>query len=118
MMKQRFIHLLRDPFVSQMTKLFLVILLAYFFLGVWKWRNLPPELPLFYSIPRGKEQLGTPLLLLLLPFFSFLFFIGDLLWASFLHEKERLAACILVTIGTMISFLLLITFIKIVFLVS
>lgn len=117
-MKQRFIYLLQDPFVSQMAKFFLGVLLIYLFLGVWKWKNLPPELPLFYSIPRGKEQLGTPFLLLLLPFFSFFFFIGNLLWASLLLEKERLAACILVTIGTITSCLFLITFIKIVFLIS
>lgn len=117
-MRQKLAYILKDKLILRIVKIFLLVLFVYLVISLWKWKELPPELPLFYSIPRGKEQLGTPFLLLLLPFFSFLFFVGNLLWASLLYEKERLAAVILVAVGIITACLSLITFIRIVFLIT
>lgn len=117
-MKQKLAHILKDKLIFSIVKIFLLVMLIYLVVSIWKWRELPPQLPLFYSVPRGTEQLGTPFLLLLLPLFSFLFFAGNLLLASLLYEKERLAAVILVTAGIITACLSLITFIKIVFLIT
>ncbi|MEK7129737.1 MAG: hypothetical protein AAB803_01845, partial [Patescibacteria group bacterium] len=65
--------------------------LLFFFLSVaitlWRWKFLPPAVPLWYSRPWGEDQLAHPLWLFLLP-------VGALLWhginiivsASLLHE--------------------------------
>lgn len=47
-------------------------LLALLGVGV-SWRFLPPEVPIFYSNPWGREQLAPPYFLVLPIFLSFLF---------------------------------------------
>src|SRR3990170_6646739 len=108
--------LLSDKLVSLMTKIYIASLLLFMAIFVWKWPQLPRELPLFYSLPKSPEQLATPHLLMILPLFSFLFFFINLLTAAFLHTNEKLAAILLVIAGTVSSLLLLTTFIKIIFL--
>ncbi len=48
------------------------------------WNKLPPEVPLFYSLPWGEEQLGKPLNLLLLPFSSLVFYLLTTILVKFL----------------------------------
>lgn len=94
------------------------IFLIFAITFVWKWSALPPQLPLFYSLPRGPEQLGTPIQLLALPLFAIVFSILNVVVAAFLYTKEKLAATILIIISTVVSLLLFVTFMKIVFSVS
>lgn len=117
-MKQNIKQLLEERLVSKMTKLFIAIFTLYILIGVWKGKELPPQIPLFYSLPRSSDQLSSPLLLSLLPSLSLAFFGIDFILASLLYPREKLASILLVSAGTVVSFLLLISFIKIIFLIT
>lgn len=110
--------MLKDTIISQFTKGFIAIMLIFIIIGVWKWQYLPPQIPLFYSLPRSPDQLSNYVFILFLPIFCIFFFGINFILASHFYQKEKLASIILVTIGTIISFLSLITFIKIIFLVT
>ena len=79
---------------------------------------MPPQMPLFYSLPRSTDTLGTRLQVLSLPFLCLTIFIINTLLASFFYKKEKLAAQLLVTGAATAAFLLFITYIKILFLVA
>lgn len=111
-------QLFSETLVTRLTKTFGAAMLGFAVVGLWKWSSLPPQLPLFYSLPRSTEQLGTPVTLLLLPTLSLLFFIINFLIAAVIYNRKRLAAMLLVITATVVSFLLLVTYIKIVFLVT
>lgn len=81
------------------------------------WRSLPPELPLFYSLPWGKEQLTTPVGLFLLPLLSLGVFFLNLILTAFLAKGEKLIQRMLSAAAAIISLLCLIALIKIIVLV-
>lgn len=110
--------LLLNDLVKRLSKFFISIMLIFAAVLIWKWNSLPPQIPLFYSLPRGIETLGTKIQILTLPIYAIIFFITNLTLAALLFEKEKLTAEILVSAGTVMPFLLLITFLKIIFLIS
>lgn len=81
------------------------------------WRWLPPELPLFYSRPWGKEQLTTPFGLFLLPALSLIVFLINLTLISFISKEEKLIPKILEITSVIFNLFCLLTIIKIIFLV-
>jgi hypothetical protein len=85
---------------------------------VWKWKRLPPELPLFYSLPRGEDQLGSPSLLFIFPGISLVMYLVNLLFASVLYTTNKTAAKLLVAFSVVAAILLFITFCKIVLTVT
>lgn len=111
-------NFVKDQIIRLMLKVYSVILLTFIIVGVWKWNILPPQLPLFYSLPRSADQLGTPPLLLMLPVFSLISFISSFFLATVISEKEKLCSVLLVICSTVVSFLLLITFVQIVITIS
>lgn len=117
-MKERITNLLKDKIVWEMLKAYILIMVLFFIIGIIKWNSLPPQLPLFYSLPRSNDQLGVPVMFMILPLISLLVFCLNLIFASGIFPKERLGAILLVIMGDIISFLLLITFIKIIFSVT
>ena len=117
-MKNRLAKLIQEKSVIVCYKIFFVLMFIFLGIGLWKWKNLPPELPLFYSLPRSSDQLGTPFALLLLPMISLFLFALNLIFAALIYEKSKLASDILTIIGLIASLLLLMTYIKIIFLVT
>lgn len=117
-MQEKIRLILREKLVMKMVRIQTVILILFIAIFIWKFRLLPPQIPIFYSLPRSQDQLGSPFHLLLLPFFSVIIFCLNFLLALETYAKERLAAILLLIIGVATSFLFLITFIKIVFLIS
>lgn len=117
-MKNHFAELLGDGRIRQFTWCNGLILIIFILVSVFKWTSFSPELPLFYSLPRSTDQLATPFIFLWLPFFSVIFTLVNFYLAALLYKKERLAALILTGMSTTASFLLFVTFIKIVFLIS
>jgi len=80
------------------------------------YQQLPPQVPIFYSRPWGKEQLAPPLALLILPAMS-LFVLGlNLFLASFLEEYPFLAQIFIWT-AVLFSFLAFFTLIRIVLII-
>lgn len=117
-MINQFRMLLQDKTIKRFIFLNGFFVTAFIVIFVWKWSSLPPQLPLYYSLPRSPEQLGSPLSLFLLPFFSIIFSSINLTLAAILYSKERLASLILTLSAATASLLLFIAFAKIVFLVS
>lgn len=117
-LRQKFDELLKDRFIIASVKFFLLFMALFILILIWKWNKLPPQIPLFYSLPRSNEMLGSKSQILLLPLFSLVFYILNLLFSLFIYKKEKLAAIFLTLTGSGFILLLLITFIKIVFMLT
>lgn len=101
-----------------MRKLNVILLLGQILTIVFTWRRFPPELPLFYSLPWGKEQLTTPVGLFLLPLLSLSVFFLNLLLTFFITQQEKLIQKMLDTAAAVFSLLCLTTLIKIITLIT
>ncbi len=117
-LRQKFDALLKDRFIIVSVKFFLVFMTFFVLIILWKWNRLPPQVPLFYSLPRSNDMLGSKSQILLLPLFSLVFYILNLLFSLYIYDKEKLAAIFLTLVGSGFTLLLLITFIKIVFMLT
>lgn len=82
------------------------------------WAHLPPQLPLFYSRPWGKEQLSSPLGLLLLPILSLVISFVNFTFLSLIPQEEKLIKQILTNAIAAFNFLCLVTLVQIIRLVS
>lgn len=94
---------------------FLFLAVSLLFLLVF-WRQLPPQIPLFYSLPWGVEQLGSPLKLTLFPISTIVTIILILLTKKFL-SKELLLVLIVSFTGAIFSFMSCLSLVKIILLV-
>jgi hypothetical protein len=117
-MKEKLTCIVSDAIIKRMVYFFAGILVLFCSVIAWKWNTMPPELPLFYSLPRGTEQLATPTQFLIAPAFAVIFFCINFIVALFLYEKRKFAATLFVLTGTVISLLLFITFARILFQVT
>lgn len=117
-LKNKISLLLSDRLVKTLGQLFIVIMSVFITILVWKWNSLPPQIPLFYSLPRSSEILAVRLQFIVLPIYSIIFFAANFLLSVYFYEKERLASLILVFSATFMSFLLLVTCLQIIFLVN
>lgn len=106
--------LLHDPPVKKITFFFGLVLVIYLTVGIYFWNKLQPQIPLYYSLPRGEEQLASPFSILFLPFFSIICFSINFLIAGIVFSREKVAAYVLIISGFSLSILLLIPFIKII----
>lgn len=117
-LKENLIAIWHDELIKKSIILTLVIFFLFTIILALKLKDLPPQLPLFYSLPRGNDQLGNPILLLILPLSSFLIEIINTLISAYLYKKEILLARMFAIIGSFISVVLFISFIKIISIVS
>lgn len=117
-MKNNFGLLFADPRIKQISWINGFMLIPFLLLSIWKYSVLPPQLPLFYSLPRSTNQLGSTVEIFILPIFAVCFAVVNYYIASIVYQKERLAAIFLCGTSAAVSLLLLITFVKIIFLVT
>lgn len=117
-MKQKFKIFWQDRFILTTARFYGLSVLIFAAILIWKWNHLPPELPLFYSLPRGEEQLGSMYSLLLIPGISLTIFVLHTFAGIWIFNEEKLAARILMSSALFISLILLVTFFKIVFLIT
>src|SRR3989338_8057549 len=94
-MKSKIKELLQDSLIIKICQVFILISFLYLAVIIWKWRELPPELPLYYSLPRSNEQLTSPIGFLMLPFFSVILFTVHFILAVLFYHRQQLAAKIL-----------------------
>jgi hypothetical protein len=87
----------RDRIASRCFNLALIALSASFILLLLSWVRLPPEVPLFYSLPWGEEQLVSPFLLWLLPGSSLAIIFINLTFASYFSSDQLLTRVLMVT---------------------
>jgi len=98
----------------QLSLLFLIIQSATLFLF---WQKFPPQVPLFYSRPWGKEQLAHPKFLLILPLGIIVISLVNIFMANFFFKKFPFLSQILSWNTVLISLLTTIAIIKIITLI-
>lgn len=84
----------------------------------WRWRALPPLVPLWYSKPWGSEQLAHPWFLLLLPFGGLVWYATDVAVVAWQKNRYRIFTQALFLTTFLSSFLSFVTLVKILFLVT
>lgn len=96
------------------TAVFGLVVLVILFL----WGRLPPQLPLYYSLPWGHEQIGTPIELLGIVLASEVLFLVNSFIAMLLFKNHPFFSRILFFGGVSIVGLMIITAAKIVLLIT
>lgn len=82
-------------------------LILYFF------ESLPPEIPLYFSLPWGESRLGHPQDLLILPILSFTFLLLNSFLALFLDNvHHKLFVKLLISTPTLFAILALISLLQ------
>ena len=84
----------------------------------WRFRLLPPEVPLWYSKPWGSEQLANPLWLFVLPLGSLAIYLLNILLSVYITADLLIFTQILSLTSLTVSLLAFITLVKIIFLVT
>jgi len=111
--KEAFPHPLKQVTLSNLI-LNLIVVLLILLLNFLK--KLPPEVPLFYSLPEGTEQLAPTLLLILPSSLVIGFTLLNFLFSLF--NQEEFLKQVLAYSTLLLSFFSIITTIKIIFLVG
>lgn len=96
----------------------LLFILSQLALIFFKFNDLPPELPLYYSLPWGPSVLAPMVNIFLLPGISALVLVLNNFLAVFFIKSATLLSHLLTISSLVISFLYFITLYRIIFLVS
>lgn len=103
------------------TKIFrwnLIFIIAQIGFLFWKFNLLPPQVPLYYSLPWGESQLAQTSLLFLLPTISLILLLINHLFAITLTKTSLLLSRLLLSISLIFSFLSLIALLHVVYLIT
>lgn len=101
--------------ILRINLILIIIQLAFVF---YKFNQLPKQVPLFYSLPFGEDQLASASQLFFIPIFSITIgLINTAISALFLHNKALLSR-LLIIFSLIYSFLSLITLYQIITLIS
>lgn len=94
----------------------IAIVFGFFILTLWRLNagRLPEEIPLFYSLPWGDEQLINNSQFIILPAIVLLACLTNLFISWQLHPSQKILKRILALSTTILALLLLITTIRIV----
>ncbi len=76
---------------------------------IYYYNELPRQVPIFLSLPWGEKQLGNTITILLLPTFSFVFFILNNILSLFYLKKAPLLAKLLIIFSLIFSIFAIIT---------
>lgn len=117
-LKDRFLRFSQEKSVRMASQISAGLLTSSLILLLLKWRDLPSEVPLFYSLPWGEEQIGQSSFLFFLPLSSLILGVINFPLALFSFDRHPLASKILVWITTSLTLLTTITLVKIIFLVT
>ncbi len=105
-------------FLSLSKKLVLLNILVSIALLFWRYRTLPPLVPLWYGKPWGVDRLAHPLWLVLLPAGSLIVLIINTTLSRILPRDMLIFNQILAATALIVAILSLVTLTKILFLVS
>jgi hypothetical protein len=107
-----------DKVVLKLLRWSLVALVLQGLVIWWKFSQLPPKIPLFYSRAWGEEQLAEVHYIFGLPIMSLIVLVVNNFIASMMGEKEKTLVIVLSLSGLVFSFLALVTVFKIVSIVG
>lgn len=115
---QHVIFVRSDPFFIWSLRISLFLFALCIFLTLFFWKRLPPQIPLYYSLPWGDDQLGTPIALLGFLGGCLSMYLGSICGAALLLRKVSYFAHMLLTMTTIIVFLGLIGIVQIILVVT
>lgn len=98
-------------------KIFILLDGLIFLLLGYTFRNLPPVIPLYYSLPWGEEQLSKPYEIFIIPLSLSVFFLISLTFSSIFLRKMKFYAKLLLWSTNIIALLGLIAVFRIILLV-
>jgi hypothetical protein len=81
-----------------------IAIVTSLFVLLFSWFRLPPEVPLFYSLPWGEEQLVSPFFLWFLPGSSSALIFFNFAFASYFSD-DKLLTRVLMVAATLYSLL-------------
>ncbi len=81
-------------------RLALLLVALQFFLIFYYFDRLPPQVPLYFSLPWGENRLSTPSNLLLFPSLGLIFLIFNSFFAGLLSEDHKLLqhTCLIISL--------------------
>lgn len=96
----------------------LLLIVLQIILLIFKFNDLPQQVPLYYSLPWGDAQLATAASLFLLPTFSIIILLLNNLIATFFFKTIPLFSRLLTIFSLVFSLFASISLTKIIFLIS
>jgi len=117
-LKTRFYELRQDPIFPWSWRICLMVLAIGVFSLLFFWHKLPREVPFFYSLPWGEEQLTSPFTLITSIAVALGLYILSTLSAIFVHRTSPYLAKMLLIGTTAICILLIISIIQVILLIS
>ncbi len=94
-----------------------VFLLIQVGLLLFFWKKLPPQVPLFYSLPWGERQLVGPIGFWLLPAICIVISLANFAFISLFFKEEKFLNKLLGIFTCLFNFLCLFTLLRIIILV-
>lgn len=111
-------HFWQQKANSRILRWNLIFIASQIGLLAWKFIQLPPQVPLYYSLPWGQSQLANASYLFLLPTISIvILFIDNLFAVSFFKNQPLLSRFSIIT-SLLVSFFSTYTLINIIFLIA
>ena len=117
--KKRFFKFLKRPLIKKASAASVLMFFTALIILAFSWKNLPPQTPLYFSLPWGKAQLVYKWKLFFLPIFILIIFINNFLLAFFFIKKNNhLLLRILIFSSLFTGGILLYSLIRIVLLIT
>lgn len=107
-----------DPFIRAAIKLVIILFLILFLFLLINLKELPSEVPLFYSLPWGEKRLANFKFLFLLPFLSFVITAFNFMVAKKLYNNERLLSRVISLVACVFVLFCLITLFQIIYIIT
>lgn len=107
-----------DKYFTITSRLMLVLIPLTLVFLIWSWPRLPQQVPLFYSLPWGEEQLAPTLSLYILILGSGAMYALNIVLAVWVYNRWSFYSRMLLIGSSTATILAIITVIKIVFLIS
>lgn len=104
--------------ISLVNKFVLVIFILSLAVIIWRFRLLPPQVPLWYDKPWGNDQLASPLWLFVLPLGSIAIYFANIIISIYFAADLLIFTQTLALTSLTVSLLSFITLVKIIFLVT
>lgn len=105
---------MREKLTKTFTQISLFLLAIQILIIVSVWRFLPPEIPLFYSRPWGKDQLVNYPGIVILPVICLIVLFANTVVAQIATKEETLIKKMLVVASLTFGFLILISLVQII----
>lgn len=105
-------------FIDLVHKFVLALFMLSIGFLIWRWRMLPPMVPLWYSRPWGTDQLASPYWLFILPLASLFLYGISFVVSMYVTAEYLIFTQMLFLSSLLVSLLSFISLLKILFLVT